>query len=361
MGPVEVAEIPDRLSEDEVNKILSSIPSNDEEIKAAHKIIEDAYFDLGRLYRDRLQRNDKTIEALEGELLNRYPNTEHKLDSWYYLYLAHTKEGNKPQAKKYFDLIVDNFPNTTYARVLSDPNYLEAAKKEGDKLGRYYEDTYTQFQNKQYDKVIKDVDQASEQFGPENIMMAKFALLKAMSVGNTKGKEDYIKQLKEVIAKYPKSPEETRAREILRLLGDKSVVVQPKTATAGTGAEGKFKLEPDALHYIAVVITNKNKQKVTDAKVSLADFNKEFFRNDNLRLSNIFLNNDTSRPIIVIRKFSNQKQAMTYLKAALDSGDDFLTTKMEYEIYPLTQSNYREVLRNRSFDGYKEFFEENYQ
>lgn len=360
--PIAEVEIPDRLTEDEVNKILADIPSGDEEISAANKIIEDAYFDLGRLYRDRLQRNDKTVEALEDELLVRYPETEHKLDAWYYLYLAHTKEGNSVEAKKYFDLIVDNFPNTTYARVLSDPNYLEAAKEEGDKLGRYYEDTYTQFQNKEYEKVISGVDKASEQFGPGNIMMAKFALLKAMSVGNTKGKEDYISQLKDVIAKYPKSPEETRAREILRLLGDKSVVVQPKTATAtGDTQQGKFKLEPEALHYVAVVITSKNDQKITDAKVSLANFNKEFFRTDNLRLSNIFLNNDTSKPILVIRKFSNQKKAMTYVNAAKDSGDDFLTTKMEYQVYPLTQANYREVLRNKSFEGYGEFFEENYK
>ena len=358
--PIAIAVVPDRLSEDDINKILKDVPTDDASIAKANKKIEDAYFDLGRLYRDRLQRNDKTIDALEDELLERYPDTEHQLDSWYYLYLAHQKEGNTTEAKRYFDLIVDNYPNTTYARVLSDPNYLEAAKEEGDKLGKYYKNTYALFQNKEYEKVINGVEKASEQFGPGNIMMAKFALLKAMSVGNIKGKEDYVKQLKDVIAKYPNSAEETRAREILRLLGDKSVAVQPKTAAAGSGKQGKFKLDPDGLHYVAVVITNKNDQKVTDAKISLADFNKEFFRNDNLRLSNIFLNNDTSKPIIVIRKFKNQEQAMTYINAANNSGGDFLTKKMDYVIYPLTQSNYREVLRNKSFDGYDEFFKENY-
>ncbi len=355
-----LAPVEDRLSEDDINKLLKAVPSDEKQVAEANKKIENAYFDLGRLYRDRIQRNDKSIEALEDELLERYPDTEHQLDAWYYLYLAHTKEGNKAKAKKYFDLIVDKYPNTTYARVLSDPNYLEAAKKEGDKLGNFYEATYAQFQKKQYEKVIKEVDQAKEQFGPGNIMMAKFALLKAMSIGNTKGKEDYIKQLKDVVAKYPASPEETRAKEILRLLGDKSVTVRPKTDMASGGKKGKFKVEPDGLHYIAVVITNKNGEKISAAKSELADFNKEFFRSENLRLSNIFLNNDTNRPIIVIRKFKNQKAAMTYVKAANDAGDDFLTTKMDYVVYPLTQANYREVLRNKSFDGYGEFFEENY-
>ena len=128
----------------------------------------------------------------------------------------------------------------------------------------------------------------------------------------------------------------------------------------GSGKNGKFKIEPDALHYIAVVITNKNDEKITDAKNALANFNKENFRNDNLRLSNIFLNNDTNKPIIVIRKFKNQKAAMGYINAANEAGNDYLTKKMDYVVYPLTQSNYREVLRNKSFDGYAEFFQENY-
>ncbi len=356
---IEVA-VEERLNEEDINKILIAVPKDEAQMKAAHKKIETAYFDLGRLYRDRIQRNDKSIEALEDELLERYPETEHKLDSWYYLYLAHQKEGNKPQAKKYFDLIVENYPNTTYARVLTDPNYLEAAKKEGDKLGQYYKTTYASFQEKKYEKVIKDVDEAKEKFGPGNIMMAKFALLKAMSIGNTKGKDDYINQLKEVIGKFPNSPEETRAREILRLLGDKSVAVQPKTSAAGTGEQGAYKAEPEALHYIAVVITSKNDQKVSDAKNSVADFNKSNFRNENLRMSNIYLKNDVSKPILIIRKFKNQTKAMAYYKAAFGAGKDFLTDKMDYVIYPLTQANYREVLKSGNFDGYEEFFKENY-
>ncbi len=352
--------VEERLNEDDVNKILIAVPKDENQLKASHKKIETAYFDLGRLFRDRIQRNDKSIESLEAELLVRYPDTEHKLDSWYYLYLAHQKEGNKPQAKKYFDLIVANFPNTTYARVLTDPNYLEAAKKEGDKLGQYYKTTYASFQEQKYDKVIKDVDAAKDQFGPGNIMMAKFALLKAMSIGNTKGKEDYISQLKDVIGKFPNSPEETRAREILRLLGDQSVAVQPKTSAVGTGEKGLYKSEPEGLHYVAVVITNKNEQKVSDAKNSVADFNKENFRNANLRMSNIYLKNDVTKPILIIRKFKNQEKAMAYYKAATGAGKDFLTKKMDYLIYPLTQANYREVLKSGNFDGYDEFFKENY-
>ena len=359
--PIALEAVQERLTKEDIDKILKDVPSGDDEIAAAHKKIENAFFELGRLYRDRLQRDDKTIDAHESELLNRYPDTEHQLDAWYYLYLAHGKQGNKVQEKKYFDLIVKNYPNTTYARVLTDPNYLEAAKQEGNKLGNYYQNTYAQFQNKEYEKVIKEVDQASEQFGPSNIMMAKFALLKAMSVGNVKGKDDYVTQLKEVIAKYPNSPEETRAKEILRLLGDKSIVAQPKKGVKSNNSKSDdFKVDPDGLHYVAVVITNKNDEKITAAKSALADFNKEFFKNDNLRLSNIFLNSDTEKPIIVIRKFTSQKKAMVYVKAANDSGDDFLTKKMDYLVYPLTQSNYRSVLRNRSFDGYDVFYKENY-
>ena len=59
-----------------------------------------------------------------------------------------------------------------------------------------------------------------EKFPKPHKLQAKFALLDAMTQGHIDGKEAYIKLLREVVAKFPRTEEEKRAKEILRLLGE---------------------------------------------------------------------------------------------------------------------------------------------
>ncbi|MBK9491790.1 MAG: hypothetical protein IPO07_25590, partial [Haliscomenobacter sp.] len=60
-------------------------------------------------------------------------------------------------------------------------------------------------------------------FGAENKLASRFALLAALCTGNIQGKEAYVSALNEVIARYPNSEEQKRAKEILRLLGASGV------------------------------------------------------------------------------------------------------------------------------------------
>ncbi|MEL6922697.1 MAG: tetratricopeptide repeat protein, partial [Bacteroidota bacterium] len=83
------------ISEEEMNKILKDIPTAPEQIASANAKIESAMFKLGKLYRDRLEKNAKAVSTLE-ELLKRFPQTRNELDSWYYLYLSHTDLSNFP-------------------------------------------------------------------------------------------------------------------------------------------------------------------------------------------------------------------------------------------------------------------------
>ncbi|MCU0348796.1 MAG: tetratricopeptide repeat protein, partial [Saprospiraceae bacterium] len=81
-----------QLNEDEIKELLKDVPDTPEKVGAANRKIEAAYFDLGKLYRDRLENYKKSVAALEV-LLNRYPETQYKLDAMYYLYLSYKDLG----------------------------------------------------------------------------------------------------------------------------------------------------------------------------------------------------------------------------------------------------------------------------
>lgn len=347
------------LTEEDINKLLKDVPSSAVEIKIAEDKIIDALFILGSLYRDRLQLTEKAIETLEI-LDSRFPGNKHEVDSWYFLYLSHTDMGNTAKAKEYYDKIVTKYPTTTYARVLLDPNFLETSKEEERRLTIYYNQTYDAFENGKYDDAAQRAVKAADLFGPANVLQPRFALLNAMCLGNLQGIEAYKQELRGIISKYPDTPEQTRAREILRLLGGDGVSVEDQEKVGGENKKkSSFKVDDQKMHYCIVVLKN-NSINLTEAKAAVSDYHSEYHKLDKLRIANVYLGADTSTPILVIRRFKSKDLAMGYYNGVLQNGANFLPSNAEYEIYPVTQYNYRQVLKNKELESYKQFFQENY-
>ncbi len=344
----------DNVSDSDMKRLLKGVPTSEAEKIKAKESIQDALMALGRLFRERLEKNDKTVEVLEGHLLKKYPETKHELDAWYYLYLAHTDLGHQAKAKEYYDKIIKKYPTTTYARVLSDPNFVGDSKKAAQKLDDFYAETYDLIQSNQYKKAYEKVKVSDKLFGTDNSYRGKFAILGAMSIGNMKGKDAYIKELKDVIVKFPKSPVEKRAKEILRLLGDKSI----KAPTVRNGSK-KFTYDEKKIQYIIIPIEDQGSMKLSDIKSEIARFNRKYFKSKKLRVSTIYLGTDTDHPIIIIRKFKKVKDAMKYYKDATDEAT-YLPSDVKFKMYVLTQNSYRQILRDKSLDGYDAFFREKY-
>lgn len=350
-------EVSTSLTKTEIQDIFKDVPFTEEAQADAHGQIQDAMIALGRLYRERLDYPAKSVDIL-NKLLTKYPDTEHELDAWYYLYLAHQDLGQQPEMKKYYDLIIGKYPESTYARVLSDPNYLGEEKEKERKLNEYYRVTYEFFEQGRYSATWKRIGEVESLFGKNNKYEVKFALLGAMTRGNIEGKDAYIDELKSLVTKYPETPEEKRAKEILRLLGDKSVT--PKEIPGMESQDDKFNLDPEGVHYIIINWDMKD-ASVDAVQLAINEFNKQYFKADRLRLSaNIFLDIDV--PLIVIRKFDTASKAMEFYNLAYKYPDTFIGKGgISFKVYPVTQQNYRVILKNRSLEAYDTFFRENYK
>lgn len=347
---------PNVLTEEEIDKLLGDVPATEEDVAAANLKIQEAMSNLGVLYRERLNSNEKAIDILET-LNERYPGNTYELDSWYQLYLAYTDKGQTTKAKVYADKIIDKYPNTAYALIIQNPNYAEELVKEEQKLNRYYDDTYSAFKQGNYQEAYRKSMAAKSEFGAANPLQPKFALLAAMSTGNLEGREAYIQELRNVVARYPDTEEQLRAKEILRLLG------QTSAALPGGAAEAikDFKMEDDKLHYVVIVFPNQD-VKLNDAKIKVSDYNQKYHKLDRLRISNIYLGRDAQSrlPILVLRRFKDKDEAMSYYEGVQKNQGDFLNQSTGYEIFPITQNNYRQILKDKSVDNYRIFFQENY-
>lgn len=355
-GTGEVAAI--GVYESEIQDFFKDVPKTDSARTINHNLIRKSMLLLGGLYRDRLEENESSIEVLE-ELLKRYPDAPEKLEVYYQLYLSSVAALDDARAQLYKNKILSEFPNSRFAKVLSDPNFAASQKSDLEKLNHYYEETYQMVQDGKYKEVLERMHTLEDKFGAKNVLMAKFDLLKAMCMGAEIGQEAYIDGLKSVIANYPNSPEEKKAKDIMLLLGKGS-------GSAEYGAKGleaaNFTLDDNELHFVIVYVENQDeiKMSVSDTKIAIAEFNNEFFKLDNLKMSNLVFDPAKNHSLILIRSFATKEKSMEYYKAIERNKAKFLPANAKFKAYPITQKNYREVIKARTLDTYQPFFQEFY-
>ena len=119
-------------------------------------------------------------------------------------------------------------------------------------------------------------------------------------------------------------------------------------------------MEENALHFIIVYVSNQEEVSLADTKIALAEFHKKYFALDNLKFTSLVFDPAKNHSLVLVRSFTTKEKAMQYYETAVRNPKDFLPANAIFEVYPITQKNYREVIKARSLADYKTFFEANY-
>ncbi len=348
-------EVVPALPEDEINAILADVPQTPEAIAEAESVLQEAMFTLGTLYRMNLDDKRRSIEALE-DLDQRFRDYPREPDALYYLYLNYSELGQADKAQQYASRLNARYPSSVFAKVLQNPNYAQDVANQEHRLNQYYEGAYTAFSNGRFAEAYAKSEAASQQFGAENPLQPRFALLMAMSSGKLEGKQAYIANLRDLISRYPGTEEQTRAREILRLLGE-----QPAPVAGVTPEDiSRYQADDEEQHYILIVFHEDI--RLDQAQVDLSNYNLEFHKLDRLRINNLYLGTDADSrlPMLIVRRFQDRNAAMAYFNGATRNASQFIDPSLDYSIFAVNQKNYREILRSRSISGYQEFFNQHY-
>jgi len=157
-----------------------------------------------------------------------------------------------------------------------------------------------------------------------------------------------------------------RAKEILRFLkGD----AEAFNEILYDESKDVFTADDNKLHYVFVVVYEKDQKQLQDIKIAISNYNKKYHRSEKLNISNITLNPENKSQIILVRSFSKGKTAaMKYYEGVQNNSVEFVTRnakdpgpeKIEFDIYAATQKNYREVIKQRSAGAYRLYFDKEY-
>jgi tetratricopeptide (TPR) repeat protein len=201
---------------DKEQKLMADVPLTADAMTKSSDNLVNAYYLMGAIYKDDLQNYRKAIVTFE-ELNKRFDKHRFLLESYYQLYLLHTKLKNNAKAETYRGQILAEFPNSTIAKYLQDPKYLDEAKNKDNALYTYYASAFSDYSHAQYASAARKCVDADGQF-KENPLKPKFDLLIAMIQGKENRLDEYIQSLNKVITKYPTSPEKDLAQQLLTSL-----------------------------------------------------------------------------------------------------------------------------------------------
>ncbi len=344
------------ISKSEIKKVLADVPNDPAMVARAEAEIMDAMNALGSLYPDKIERYDKAIEVLE-ELLTRFPGNPHEPQAYYQLYFAYMLKGNQQKANYYADLLKTKYNGNQYSLYFSDPQYIKNKADKETELNDYYLSTYQALERGDYATAFDMAQKSDSLFGIQNILRPKFAMVTAMSLGSLKGKDAYVASLKELVQVFPNTMEEKRAKEMLRLLGSGSDANEQQLAEA----EKTYKATDGDQHFILILF--KPEVTTTDeAKAQVSDYNTRFFNNANLKIATITLKDgNQDRQVLLVRTMDNKVKAMEYFNQAKNKKGDFISARFPYDMYAISNTNYRELLRLRSAALYDVWFNKYYK
>ena len=349
---------------------LVDIPLTDSAYQVSEAKEEAAYFDLGVIYKDKFADFPLSINAFQ-DYLKKYPGSEQNVSALFNMYKVYLLQKDYPNAEACKNRIINDYPDTDYAKILNNPDYYKELERADNQLNFMYQATYKFFINGDCDQVTNTYSYVDSAY-PESRLIPKFALLSTLCSSKNTDTATFEQALKAFIAKYPKNEESTYAREVIAALNRKPHVYEEKTEEEllreqleaeklayDTLDISLFKYNASETYYYMVATVNS---KLDDNKIkfNLIDFNDEYFDFLNFDVSNQRLNEDYS--IVIVTKFKNAKMAQNYIESVIIAGEVFDDiTPDSYKHYIISKSNYDKLLEDKNIDRYNKFFEQNYR
>ncbi|MBN2728238.1 MAG: tetratricopeptide repeat protein [Bacteroidales bacterium] len=339
---------------------MKDIPLSDSAIAVSNAKIEKAFYKLGIIYKDYLKEYPAAIKSHE-ELLTRYPETKYRLETLYMLYSENKSVPDASRAAYYKGLIIKEFPNSDYAKILSDPNYLKVIASQKGVAEEAYESAYNDFLNERYSSVIIKSDSALTQFQDPDVL-SRFDFIKAISMSKIHGDDTLKPLLKRIVEIYPGTDVKMRAEAMLAYLGEgdgSDVISNINNGNHDNVSVKIYKPAKEEDIHLYVILLNTKDVSINAIKALLSDFNTTYFKEDNLSVSSLYLNDD--RIMVSVSHFKKKSRSMDYYTYFLnDEEGQKAISKASPVAFVISADNYPMFYKSKDEMQYLEFFERYY-
>ena len=192
-------------------ELYNKIPTTPEKLIASKRKQEEAYYQVGKIYKFQFNEPQNAIETFQT-LLAKFPTTVHEVEVLYLLTLLSENQATSSYRKN----LIDKYPASTYARQLLRGNVQITGDTES-KAGVVYSQAFNLYSNESYDSAMKLTEDGLITYTGTSIE-DKFAMLRIFLFAKTEQKNAYKQALNEFIQGYPSSSLMSRAKEMMAVV-----------------------------------------------------------------------------------------------------------------------------------------------
>ncbi|HRU62926.1 MAG TPA: hypothetical protein P5236_00745, partial [Paludibacteraceae bacterium] len=256
-------------------------------------------------------------------------------EAYFQLYLMESKMGNRDKAEQWRTKLITEFPETTFARLLSKPDYPERLKRMYQEQDSIYRLAYQAYTKNDFNAVFQ-YKEYMEQNYPTSPLMPKFLFLEALSIGKTSSSERFEKELSNLISAYPESDVSSMAKDILALIKQgKQVQTSSTHGSLLAKREEIIKTEKETVvqqqfspdkktKHLLLLISDADKRDLNQLMYQLASFNFSRFLIKDFDIGIQPL--DSTRNILFVANFDSYDEVLWYLNTL--SSDELLQSLM---------------------------------
>ena len=195
---------------------LKQIPKTEEQIQAAHEIIQEGLYNMGVILKDKLEDYEAaSVQFIR--LLTDYPDNTYRLDTYYNMYLMYMREGSVNRAAVYRNMILSDFADSKEGKALLDPNYIENLKRMNIEQERMYAEAYANYLNDNNEAVHEAYAEMMRKY-PLSKIMPKFMFIDALSYVTQRNYDKFKETLKDMLQRYPETDITPTASGIVKQL-----------------------------------------------------------------------------------------------------------------------------------------------
>lgn len=217
-----------------VEERLKDVPKTKEEITLLEQKIEVALFELGKVYHYKL-KEDANARATFERFIKDFPKNRNIPEALFLLrkICLENKALEKCDVASYEKRLQDNYPESVFAKLISDPTYLEESVANDTIVTSLYKESYELYSIKSYQKAIEKLEKIQNDY-PQNSHTAKIELLRIMSYSYIESLPVYVEKLNTFVAKFEGSKEQEYAKKLLEV-ADKKLKENPNVEGMGNG------------------------------------------------------------------------------------------------------------------------------
>jgi hypothetical protein len=331
---------------------LKNLPLNDSLLAKSNTRIANAYLSAGKAYSEKLSDQERAIAEFEM-LLKRYPASDLVPETLYCLWKT-DKDINSAKAEAFRQKLVKDYPNTEFAKILSDPDYYRKKMDSMHHAETLYEKAYGEYSSENFSAAIATCDEAVKSY-PEDQLVPKFRLLHAYCIARTTDEKTFRDELSSLIKISPETNEGKRAIEIVAFLDQKSPEL--KVEVEKEIAKEIYAIDTASSQSFILVIPNPA-FNINVASFDVISYNIDNYTNRNFRTEGSLVDN---RYITIrVSGFKDYREACTYYNAFKIEKIVRNSSGANMFCFLIGTNNFAVFTKDKNPDRYLLFFREKY-